>query len=82
MQEDQGKDNDDNDDILWGTVSARMGGRRGRQQVRDKWLVLLIGYLSRLLIAQCRLNQLRARVENETEELRWTKRDSVMLLRR
>ncbi len=82
VQEDQGKDMDDNDDILWSIVSARMGRRRGRQQVRDKWLVLSIGYLSRLLIVQRRLNQLRARVQNETEKLRWTKHDSVTLLRR
>lgn len=38
--------------------------------------------LKQILIVQRRLNQLRARVENETGELRWTKRDSVMLLRR
>ena len=44
VQEDQGKDYDDHNDILWSTVSARMGGRRGRQQVRDKWLVLPFGY--------------------------------------
>lgn len=82
VQEDQGKDYDDNDDILWSTVSARMGGRRGKQQVRDKWLVLQLGHSSRLLMAQRRLNQLRSRVQNDTEKLTWTNKDSVILLRR
>lgn len=33
----QGKDIDN--DIFWGAVSQRMGGRRGRQQCRIKWYV-------------------------------------------
>ena len=81
MQEDQGKDYDD-DGILWSIVSARMGGRRGKQQVRDKWLVLVFRHSSRLLIVQRRLNQLRSRVQNESEKVIWTDSDSVVLLRR
>ena len=35
MVEKQGKDVDN--DIFWGVVSQKMGGRRGRQQCRNKW---------------------------------------------
>ncbi|KAI0722337.1 hypothetical protein C8T65DRAFT_704843 [Cerioporus squamosus] len=35
MTVDQGKDIDN--DIFWGVVSQRMGGKRGRQQCRIKW---------------------------------------------
>ena len=35
MTVDQGKDIDN--DIFWGVVSKRMGGKRGRQQCRIKW---------------------------------------------
>ncbi|RPD66837.1 hypothetical protein L226DRAFT_452371 [Lentinus tigrinus ALCF2SS1-7] len=35
MTVDQGKDMDN--DIFWGVVSQRMGGKRGRQQCRIKW---------------------------------------------
>lgn len=35
----QGKDIDS--DIFWGAVSQRMGGRRGRQQCRIKWYVVM-----------------------------------------
>jgi hypothetical protein len=33
----QGKDLDN--DVFWGKVSEKMGGRRGRQQCRIKWCV-------------------------------------------
>jgi hypothetical protein len=39
MMAKQGKDVDS--DIFWGVVSQKMGGKRGRQQCRNKWLVLL-----------------------------------------
>ena len=35
MTVNQGKDIDN--DIFWGVVSQRMGGKRGRQQCRIKW---------------------------------------------
>ena len=35
MTVEQGKDIDN--DIFWGVVSQRMGGKRGRQQCRIKW---------------------------------------------
>lgn len=35
MTVEQGKDVDN--DIFWGVVSKRMGGKRGRQQCRIKW---------------------------------------------
>lgn len=35
MTVDQGKDIDN--DIFWGVVSQKMGGKRGRQQCRIKW---------------------------------------------
>ena len=35
MVEKQGKDVDN--DIFWGVVSQKMGGKRGRQQCRNKW---------------------------------------------
>lgn len=82
VQEDQGKDYGDSNHILWSTVSARMGGRRGKQQVRDKWSVLRSDTLAELLIVRRRLNQLRSRVQNEAEKLKWTDKDSVVLLRR
>ena len=39
MTVEQGKDIDN--DIFWGVVSKRMGGKRGRQQCRIKWSVPL-----------------------------------------
>ena len=38
MMAKQGKDVDS--DIFWGVVSEKMGGKRGRQQCRNKWLVI------------------------------------------
>lgn len=39
MTVEQGKDIDN--DVFWGIVSQRMGNRRGRQQVRIKWCVIM-----------------------------------------
>ena len=39
MTLEQGKDIDN--DVFWGIVSHRMGNRRGRQQVRIKWYVII-----------------------------------------
>lgn len=36
----QGKDIDN--DVFWGKVSELMGGKRGRQQCRIKWSVLIL----------------------------------------
>jgi hypothetical protein len=45
MMAKQGKDVDS--DIFWGVVSQKMGGKRGRQQCRNKWYgpapILLLG---------------------------------------
>lgn len=82
VQEDQGKDYGDSNEILWSTVSARMGGRRGKQQARDKWSVLRSDTRTELLIVRRRFNQLRSRVQNEAKKLKWTDKDSVVLLRR
>jgi hypothetical protein len=35
MMAKRGKDVDN--DIFWGVVSQKMGGKRGRQQCRNKW---------------------------------------------
>ena len=43
---------------------------------------LAFGHSSRVLIVQRRLNQLRSSVQNETGKLKWTDKDSVILLRR
>ena len=40
MTVNQGKDMDN--DIFWGVVSQRMGGKRGRQQCRIKWYLVCI----------------------------------------
>jgi len=39
----QGKDIDN--DVFWGVVSDRMGGKRGRQQCRIKWCVTSAKFL-------------------------------------
>ena len=57
MTLEQGKDIDN--DVFWGIVSHRMGNRRGRQQVRIKWYVIIGSVYSSIcsLVSQDRFAQ-------------------------
>ena len=74
----QGKDVDS--DIFWGVVSQKMGGKRGRQQCRNKWFALSISLLTRLRLTLPRTDSLSNTLKNEGEKPRWTAQDAYILI--
>lgn len=75
----QGKDTDN--DIFWGVVSQRMGGKRGRQQCRIKWY----GEWQRLEMCVTdmdvhRTDSLAPQLKNTGERPRWSPMDAYILV--
>lgn len=68
-------------DIFWGAVSQRMGGRRGRQQCRIKWYVDCL----RLSVwntdyMRFRTDSLATQIKNEGAKPRWSQLDAYILV--
>ncbi len=78
MTVDQGKDIDN--DIFWGVVSQRMGGKRGRQQCRIKWYGILRPQMCAWLIVRGRTDSLAPQLKNTGERPRWSAMDAYILV--
>lgn len=75
----QGKDTDN--EIFWGVVSKRMGGRRGKQQCRIKWQVTgTARHLNNRHLYLYRLDTLSGKLKNDGKKLRWSQLDAYILV--
>ena len=79
MTVEQGKDIDN--DIFWGVVSQRMGGKRGRQQCRIKWYgITHVAMCVSLYLSGGRTDSLAPQIKNTGERPRWSAMDAYILV--
>ena len=78
MMAKQGKDVDS--DIFWGVVSQKMGGKRGRQQCRNKWFAPSPSVCRVGVDVVSRTDSLSNALRNEGEKPRWTAQDAYILI--
>ena len=74
----QGTDVDN--DIFWGVVSQKMGGKRGRQQCRNKWSATALRPDEAEVDVMPRTDSLSNTLKNEGEKPRWTAQDAYILI--
>jgi len=68
------------DEVFWSAVAQKMGGRRNRQQCRNKWFVNAFSGLGKKLDLNCRTDVLSKQVKSNGQNPRWSNQDAYILV--